>query len=123
MKKYLSILGFAGLLSGCATTLQSSSAIVSAPAPSAKSAKWSITARDNSHISSDTITIYINGAQAAVGTITPSQHAGVVTGSYQQHAILGDCTLEDAPAESWASWGPYQCIIYVDGIKVAILKF
>ncbi len=61
-------------------------------------------------------TLYVNGTRVAMGTATPFRHAIHLTGSYEQHAILGDCN-------SLVSTGEYQCTVYIDGAKVTRLTF
>ena len=114
MKNYLIIPGLLGLLCGC-TTITRTPAVRVAP-PSAGEAKWSVSAKDDSGLLSDAITLYVNGTRVAMGTATPFRHAIHLTGSYEQHAILGDCN-------SLVSTGEYQCTVYIDGAKVTRLTF
>ena len=121
MKKYLTIPGLLGLLCGC-TTITRTPAVRVAP-PSAREAKWSVSAKDVSGLLSDTITLYVNGTRVAAGTANPFRHSVHLTGSYEQHAILGDCNVVGAPRTSLASTGAYQCTVYIDGSKVTQLTF
>ncbi len=120
MKKYLTIPGLLGLLCGC-TTITRTPAVRVAP-PSAK-AEWSVSAKDDSSLLSDTITLYVNGTRMAAGTANPFRHSVHLTGSHEQHAILGDCNIVGAPRTSLASTGAYQCTVYIDGSKVTRLTF
>ena len=121
MKNYLIIPGLLGLLCGC-TTITRTPAVRVAP-PSAGEAKWCVSAKDDSGLLSDTITLYVNGTRVAMGTATPFRHAIHLTGSYEQHAILGDCNVAGAPRKSLVSTGEYQCTVYIDGAKVTHLTF
>ncbi|MGH8282392.1 MAG: hypothetical protein ACRESE_00915 [Gammaproteobacteria bacterium] len=114
------MLAFIVLLTSCTSILQSSPAMVTDP--SGKGANWTIIAKNYSGTLSDTIILYINGTEIARGTVNPVHHAAHLTGSYEQHAILGDCDVENPPESSWARWGSYQCIIYVDGSDITTLK-
>ncbi|MHB8425728.1 MAG: hypothetical protein ACYDB9_11365 [Gammaproteobacteria bacterium] len=121
MKKYLIIPGLVGLPCGCTAIMRSPSVRVTPP--SAREAKWLFSAKDDSGLLSDTITLYVNGTRVAAGTANPFQHSVHLTGSYEQHAILGDCNVVGAPRKSLASAGNYQCTVYIDGSKVTRLTF
>jgi len=121
MKRQLVVMGLASLLCGCATVLQSPTETV--VPPSAHGEKWAISAQDDSGMFSSRITLYVNGTRVASGTVNLHRHSADLTGSFEQHAVLGDCTIVDAPRKSLASWGSYQCVVYVDGSKVTTLIF
>lgn len=121
MKRYITILALGGLLYGCTSILWSSTETINSPSIHDK--KWAISAKDDSSPFSDAITLYVNGTQVASGSLNPHRHSADLTGSYEQHSILGDCSIVGAPRKSLASWGGYQCIVYVDGSKVTDLLF
>lgn len=121
MKNYFVMLGSVSILIGCTTVLQSPTEVVNIPTSHSKT--WEIRAIDESGMFLDTIVLYVNNTKVAAGKLNPIEHSAELAGSFEQHAVLGHCTIINTPRKSLATWGGYQCTVYVNGAKVTTLIF
>lgn len=104
------------LLSGC-TTLSESPPVNVNPL-SANGGQWSISAKAETGMLYDDVTLFVNGTKVAVGTLGPSNHHDIhITGSYDHHIVLGICSRSDGEPIA------YHCDVLVDGSNTATLSW
>lgn len=118
MIRVLVVIGLASLMGAC-TTLSESASVKASP-PSAKGSEWSIAGKAETGMLYDHVTLYVNGALVATGTLGPSEsdHKDVhIVGDYQHHIVLGICSRTDSDPTA------YTCDVFVDGTAVDTLHW
>lgn len=104
------------LICGCASL--SESPPVSVSPVSVNDGQWSISAKAETGMLYDNVTLLVNSTAVATGTLGPSNHKDIhIVGSYGHHIVLGICSRSDGDPIT------YTCDAFVDGTSVGTLSW
>ncbi|HEX5339375.1 MAG TPA: hypothetical protein VFX47_00660 [Gammaproteobacteria bacterium] len=114
MKKMISIVALFGLICGCATVTQTPPLRVNPPSTNGE--QWLISAKSDSGMLHDKITLYVNNTEVATGSLDPIHHKDIhISGDYRHHIVVGVCSIENS--------GDDRCVVSVDAYQVGMLVF